>query len=336
VGCPLTKRISDSLSAAGVSTGDRLLVGFSGGRDSVALVSLLQKAGYANLKLLHLDHGLRPESGLDSEWCRAFGFERGLEVVVERCELGSATAGSGAGLEEAGRAARYAFFARNAAHSGIHRVVLGHHADDQVETFLFRLLRGSGSLGLGGMAPASDRQEGTVTLRLLRPMLGVWRKELDAWIAEAGLSFREDSSNADPRWTRNRIRHQLLPEMERVMRRPVKTALWRTAEILRAEAEWLRQQEEDDALDGTLDVRTLRKMATAQRRIRITRWLSLQGVARVGFELVEAVDRLAFERFPSKVNLPGNRRAKRFRGRIFIESPSDESMAENPRDRITP
>jgi tRNA(Ile)-lysidine synthetase-like protein len=302
----------------------------------VALVSLLQYAGYTNLTLLHLDHGLRPESGLDAEWCRSFGLGRGLEVVVERCELGNAKAGSGVGLEEAGRAARYAFFARTAAHSGIHRVVLGHHADDQVETFLFRLLRGSGSLGLGGMAPASDRQEGAVTLRLLRPMLGLWRSELDAWIAEASLSFREDASNADPKWTRNRIRHQLLPEMERIMKRPVKTTLWRTAEILRAEAEWLRQQEEGDASGEALDVRALRKMATAQRRLRITRWLSFHGVPRVGFELVEAIDRLAFERFPSKVNLPGNRRVKRLSGRIFMEPPPAGSSAENADDRTAP
>lgn len=316
----LSKRITDALFSAGATRESGLLVGFSGGRDSVALVALLQEGGFRGLTLLHLDHGLRSESGADAEWCREFGRGRGLEVVVDRREVGGKAGGSGAGLEEAGREARHAFFAQIALERGIRDVVLGHHADDQVETFLFRLLRGSGSLGLGGMAPVSERVEGAVSLRLLRPMLGVWRSELDEWIAERGLTFCEDLSNADPRWARNRIRHGLLPEMERVMERSVKAALWRTAELLRAEADWMR---EHDAAGGELpvqlEVKALRALALAQRRLRITRWLAAHGVPEVGFELVEAVARLVIERFPAKVNLPGGRHVRRRGGRIFVE-----------------
>ena len=316
----LSQRIADALLSAGVPRESCLLVGFSGGRDSVALVALLQEAGFGGLTLLHLDHGLRSESRMDAEWCLEFGRARGLEVVVERTAVGGTEGGHGVGLEEKGRAARYAFFSRIALQRGIREVVLGHHADDQVETFLFRLLRGSGSLGLGGMAPWSERVEGEVSLRLLRPMLGVWRTELDEWIARRGLTFCEDLSNADPRWARNRIRHGLLPEMERAMERPVKAALWRTAELLRAEADWLR---EHDAAGGELqeqlDVKSLRLLAVAQRRLRITRWLALHEVPEVGFELVEAVARLVSERFPAKVNLPGGRHVRRRAGRIFVE-----------------
>jgi tRNA(Ile)-lysidine synthase len=316
----LSQRIAQHLLLAGVTQDVRLLVGFSGGRDSVALVALLQEAGFTVLTLLHLDHGLRPESGADAQWCVEFGRARGLEVVAERREVGGTAGSRGVGLEEAGREARYAFYARMALERGIREVVLGHHADDQVETFLFRLLRGSGSLGLGGMAPVSERVEGEVVLRLLRPMLGVWRAELDEWIAERGLSFCEDLSNADPRWTRNRIRHGLLPEMERVMERPVKAALWRSAELLRAEADWMRGLDEAGGeLPQQLEVRDLRGRTVAERRLRITRWLALHGVPEVGFELVEAVARLAIERFPAKVNLPGGRHVKRRAGRIFVE-----------------
>jgi len=322
----LSKRITDALFSAGVTRESGLLVGFSGGRDSVALVALLQEGGFSGLTLLHLDHGLRSESGADAEWCREFGRGRGIEVVVDRREVGGQAGGSGMGLEEAGREARHAFFAQIALERGIRDVVLGHHADDQVETFLFRLLRGSGSLGLGGMAPVSELVEGAVSLRLLRPMLGVWRSELDEWIAGKGLTFCEDLSNADPRWARNRIRHGLLPEMERVMERPVKAALWRTAELLRAEAGWMR---ETDAAGGELpshlDVKALQGQALAQRRLRITRWLALHGVPEVGFELVEAVARLASERFPAKVNLPGGRHVRRRAGRIFVEDSSSKN-----------
>lgn len=316
----LSQRIAAALLPAGVTREAGLLVGFSGGRDSVALVALLQEGGFGGLTLLHLDHGLRAESGADAEWCRAFGRARGLEVVVERTAVGGTEGVSGGGLEEAGRKARHAFFARIARERGIREVVLGHHADDQVETFLFRLLRGSGSLGLGGMAPVSERVEGEVVLRLLRPMLGVWRTELDEWIAERGLAFCEDLSNADPRWARNRIRHGLLPEMERMMERPVKAALWRTAEVLRAEADWLREHAAAGGeLQDQLEVRALRVLAVAERRVRITRWLAHHKVPEVGFELVEAVARLALERFPAKVNLPGDRHVRRRAGRIFVE-----------------
>jgi tRNA(Ile)-lysidine synthase len=319
----LSQRIAAALLPAGVTQEAGLLVGFSGGRDSVALVALLQEGGFGGLTLLHLDHGLRPESVADAEWCREFGRARGLEVVVEQMAVGGTKGGRGVGLEEAGREARHAFFARMALERGIREVVLGHHADDQVETFLFRLLRGAGSLGLGGMAPVSERVEGEVSLRLLRPMLGVWRAELDEWIAERGLAFCEDLSNADPRWARNRIRHGLLPEMERLMERPVKAALWRTAELLRAEADWMREHEAaGGGLQEQLEVKALRALPVAERRLRLTRWLALHGVPEVGFELVEAVARLALERFPAKVNLPGGRHVRRRAGRIFVEGPS--------------
>jgi tRNA(Ile)-lysidine synthase len=316
----LCQRVADALLSAGVRRGDDLLVGFSGGRDSVALVALLQEGGFSRLTLLHLDHALRPESGEDAEWCREFARERGLGVVVERSEVGEnlGTCG-GVGLEEAGRNARYGFFAQTAARLKIHEVVLGHHADDQVETFLFRLLRGSGSLGLGGMASTSVRETAEVSFRLLRPMLGVWRRELDEWIEQKGLIFREDLTNRDPRWTRNRIRHELLPEMERVMGRPVRAALWRAAELLRAESDWLRASEcEGEVTQEWLEVPALRALPLALRRVRVNRWLLAQGVEMAGFELVEAVARLAVERFPAKINLPGSRYVRRRAGKIFV------------------
>ena len=320
----LTQRVLDAMHSAGVQRDAELLVGFSGGRDSVALVAMLHEGGFSRLTLLHLDHALRTDSGADARWCVEFGRERGLEVVVERCELGATPEGrAGIGLEEAGREARYAFFARTARLRGVRDVVLGHHADDQVETFLFRLLRGSGSPGLGGMAPESGRRVGEVELRLLRPMLGVWRSELDAWIGRRGLHYREDLSNADPRWARNRIRHELLPAMERAMERPVKAALWRTAELLRAEAEWLRESEAAvGEVEEELEVGALRALAQPLRRVRVARWLAVHGVNEVGFELVEAVARLALERSPAKVNLPGGRHVRRRAGRIFVQAPS--------------
>jgi tRNA(Ile)-lysidine synthase len=313
--------------SAGIQTGEDLLVGFSGGRDSVALVGLLEEGGFRRLTLLHLDHALRPESGSDAEWCRNFGRERGLEVVVERRSVGGGDGQRGTGVEEAGREARYAFFASEALKRGVLNVVLGHHADDQVETFLFRLLRGAGSFGLGSMASASERDTGRGALRVLRPIVGVWRTELDEWIREKGLAYLEDPTNADPRWTRNRIRHELLPAMERLMERPVKLALWRAAELLRGEAECLRAFEgEGGDLPDRLEVRALSALPLALRRVRVNRWLAVHGVAPAGFNLVEAVLRLLVDRFPAKVNLPGGGCVRRRAGWIFVEDTHEGEM----------
>lgn len=321
----LCERVAAAMASSEVRREEDLLLGFSGGRDSVALAVLLQQAGFQRVTLLHLDHALRPGSGADAEWCRRFAMERGLEIVVERREVGGGSMGSeGVGLEEAGREARYAFFAQEALRRGVWNVVLGHHADDQVETFLFRLLRGSGSLGLGGMARCGVREVGEVKLRLLRPLLGVWRKNLDEWIQTQGLPFLEDPTNAELRWTRNRIRHELLPLMETLMGRPVKPAIWRAAELLRAEADCLRAMEAPggEASDW-LEVRALRALPIALRRLRVMRWLTQHGVNGGGFELVEAVARLAIERFPARLNLPGGGYARRRAGRIFVERPME-------------
>ena len=225
------------------------------------------------------------------------------------------------GLEEAARNARYAFFFRVAAALDCREVALAHHADDQVETFLFRLLRGSGSGGLAGMAGASVRTEAGVQIRLVRPMLGLWRREVDAFLTEGGHAFVEDASNASLHFTRNRLRHELLPEMERVMGRPVREAIWRAAELLRAEAEFLGDAE--GSLGSVMEellVAPLRALPLAMRRRRVARWLSERGVPNIGFELVEAVSLLALQTAPAKVNLPGGAYARRRAGRIFYEA----------------
>ena len=295
------------------------MLAFSGGRDSVLLAEILHAAGFAKLVLVHVDHGLRPESLEDARWAQEFASVRGIEFEHERIDVAALAAERGVGLEEAGRAARYAFFARVARKRGCHRVVLGHHADDQVETFLFRLLRGAGSGGLGAMAVESERVEDEIVLKLLRPMLSVWRADIDAAIEERKLAYREDASNTDPTWARNRIRH-FLPDLERVMQRPVRRALWRTAEVLRAEAEWLEESERAvGPLSPTLEVHQLRAMPLALQRRRVARWLQFHQVPEVGFDLIEKVLALAFQRNPAKLNLPGGRHVRRRAGIIFCE-----------------
>ena len=193
-----------------------------------------------------------------------------------------------------------------------------------METLLFNLFRGAGLAGLVGMSvnslreePESNRRKPLV-LRVLRPMLGISREQIDAFIAERGLPFREDASNTSPAHTRNRIRHELIPLASGIFGRDVRPALSRTAEILRAEEEWLSALAEIEPCDH-LSVPELRSLPVASQRRRILGWLRYRGIPDCGFEEVEAV-RSLLEGSRAKINLPGNWHARRREKRLFLES----------------
>jgi len=187
-----------------------------------------------------------------------------------------------------------------------------------VETFVFNLFRGTGRAGLGGMRPDSERTIEGVRLRLLRPMLSIWREEIDRYVSQNRLKFREDASNVSLAHTRNRIRHELLPVLEKLFGRNVRPAVWRTAEILRAEDEWLSQLAAGEFEEiEELAVPELKAQPVAQQRRRILAWLRLHSVPNVGFEQVEAV-RSLLEGPRAKVNLPGNWHARRREKKLFI------------------
>ena len=244
--------------------GEPVLIGVSGGPDSVALLDVLVQLGYRP-HVCHLNHMLRgAESDTDAEFVRQLAGKHGLPATIESRSV--------ALDEDACRQARLAFFERVAAQTGIGKIMLAHNADDQVETFLLRLIRGAGPTGLSGMRP--DRQIGQV--RLIRPLLEVSRGEVLDYLKAHGLTCREDSSNGNRRFLRNRIRHELLPLLEREYNPGIRDVLRRTADILRAELA-------DDP-------------AAAQRRA-IRAWLG-----EVSFEQVEAIRGLAMG---DDVSLPG-------------------------------
>jgi tRNA(Ile)-lysidine synthase TilS/MesJ len=215
--------------------------------------------------------------------------------------------------EAAARAARYAFFAKVAKRLGTPHLVLAHHADDQVETFLLQLLRGGGA-GARGMDPVRARGG----LSLHRPWLGVWKKEIAAYARREKLDWREDATNRDPRHRRNLVRRRLLPYLQKRIGPQVAENLWRAAEIARAESEWL------DAICGEahspeLAVKALRAVPLARQRRTLLRWLQSRGVKDIGFADVEAVRGLLENRTPAKINLAGGKHARRRAGRIFLE-----------------
>ena len=182
------------------------LIGVSGGRDSVVLLHRLAMRGH-RLIVCHLDHALRAGSRDEARFVEKMAARLGCECVVRRENVAARAKRTKCSIETTAREARYAFFVKVANERKVRRLFLAHHADDQVETFLFNLLRGSGAAGLGAMRATVMRGD----LEIVRPLLGVWREEIDAYVAEHGLEFCEDPSNADRRHTRNRVRHEILP-----------------------------------------------------------------------------------------------------------------------------
>lgn len=312
---------------------DRYLVAVSGGRDSVALLHGLVHHGYRRLVVCHLDHGLRGEQGAaDARFVRELAADLGLAFEEHRADVAAlATVGKEA-LEASGRHARRRFFAAVARRRRCYSVFLAHQADDRVETFLLNLLRGAGPAGLGAMAvdshhrvslPGSTRP---VPLRLLRPLLGIWRAEIDLFLADHSLPWREDPTNADPAHaTRNRLRLEAIPALTAaVAGRPVTPALWRAAELLAEEERWLAETlaPELAALPARLPVRTLTAEPVARQRRLLRAWLTARGTSAVGFREVELVRGLldaSDVNAPAKVNLPGNRHARRRAGVLFVE-----------------
>jgi tRNA(Ile)-lysidine synthase len=294
------------------------LIGVSGGRDSVALLHALAARGQ-RLVVCHLDHALRAESREDAAFVQRLAERLGCEFVGRRENVAARAKRTKQSIETAAREARYAFFAKVARERGVRRLFLAHHADDQVETFLFNLLRGSGAAGLAGMRVVTTRVIRGVELEIVRPMLGVWREEIDRYVARHELEFREDASNDDPRHTRNRLRHEVLPLLAEHFGREVRQALWRSAEILREEDAFLATQPElAAAAQAELAVKELRALPLALQRRLLLAWLRGRGVADAGFAEVERVRGL-LDTKTAKVNLPGDVHARRRAGRIFIE-----------------
>lgn len=208
-----------------VERGDRIVVAVSGGVDSVvllhALYALRSDLG-VDLAIAHLDHALRPTSRTDADWVAAQASALGVPCVVERIDVSARARAERRGVEETARDVRREFLTRTADRVGASRIALGHTLDDQAETVLFRLARGTGWDGLRGMAPVDERR--------IRPLLGIARREIVDYARASRLTWREDESNESLHFARNRIRHHVLPELEATHHGAAR-AIARTAEL---------------------------------------------------------------------------------------------------------
>jgi len=229
--------------------GSRLLVGVSGGSDSVALTLLLQELseqdGFSVVSLAHLNHRLRCTAPRDEQFCRDLARRVGLPIVVESIDVGAYAQTQRLSVEDAARRLRYDFLHRAAESLAADRIAVGHTRDDQAETFLLKLIRGAGLTGLAGIYPRRDA--------VIRPLIEVGRTDLRQYLESRGQSWVEDETNDDLENPRNRIRHKMLPEMDRAGNASSTPAIARAAAIVREDGQWL-----DELSDRRFDALVVR------------------------------------------------------------------------------
>ena len=201
-----------------LAPGQRVIVGVSGGADSLCLIDILHSLGHRPV-IAHLDHKIRPGSGEDAAYVAQVARDLEVKLVSEDRDPRPLMA-EGRSLEEAARIVRYRFLVRIANNLGISIIAVGHTADDQAETVLMHLLRGSGYYGMRGMLPKTSMDtwgdiDESEEISLIRPLLGIRREDTEAYCHQRGYSPREDPTNKDLSLLRNRIRHELLPFLEK-------------------------------------------------------------------------------------------------------------------------
>ncbi len=310
---------------------ERTIVGVSGGADSVALLLAMDelvRTGKLKLELIvsHVDHQLRDTSGDDARWVKSLAQALELQIISSRVNVKNRKGN----LEQAARRARYETFAKLAQKQASHLVLTAHTQDDQVETILLNLLRGSGAEGLGGMQTVRQLEENRETL-LVRPFLS-WarRADTEAYCRDRDIDFRRDEMNEDETFTRVRIRLQLLPLMQAFNPR-VTQAIARTGELLkddnealnRAAGRLLELSMDDSTKRNQLRTDLLAVAPPALRRRALRLWLeTCRGhLRRLEFAHIAAVESLVVEnRGARTIELPGGATVRRKRGRLTFNN----------------
>lgn len=327
-------------------SGETIVVAVSGGADSTALLLAIaelksQQKLYIDVCVAHLDHRLRKSSAKDAKWVSELAARLGFRSVIGRSKVADDAHANHDNLEQAAREARYAFLERTAKRISATYVLTGHTMDDQAETVLLRLMRGSGGYGLGGMQAMRSLSKNS-SVKLVRPLLWARRIETEDYCRLRKTQFLSDEMNDDQTFARVRVRQQLLPLMQSFNNRVVE-ALSRTATQLREDGAVLFNNsgallkqavvssDEESGDDGetsapALDVKVLANAPSALRRRALREWLT---EARGSARRLEMVHLLAVEKLLEGnaggrvVELPQGGRVRRRKNRLEFEFEND-------------
>lgn len=288
----------------------------------MALLRLLVAAGFGNLVVCHLDHRLRGRASTeDAKFVKRLAASLGLECEIGITNINNLMTDSNTSMETVARNARHQFFAGCSQKYHCPRVLLAHHADDQAETVLWNLLRGS--KGFKGMHTEQKLvMESGVVLELSRPLLGVRRLDVVDWLKSQGFAWREDASNLQPVAVRNRLRNEVFPLLAEIAKRDVVPAFVRGAadtEDAEALEAWALNQAKVMDPQGRLHLPVLRGLPLALQRLALLRFFQKHGIRSLDRNLVERALDLLDVKNPAVINLPGGGRLRRRAGRLWIE-----------------
>lgn len=234
----LTKAVSAYMQKLHMTNpGDKVLVGLSGGADSVCLFYVLlalQDELGVSLEAVHINHMLRESALRDEEFVRRLCERERVPVHVLRTDVSAMARENRMSTEEAGRKVRYDFFAETAQKTGAKKIAVAHHMDDQAETILFHLCRGTGVDGLSGISPVRDN--------IIRPLLSVSRADVESYLSEIKADYMTDETNAQTAYSRNRIRHKVLPVLEKEVCEGAAKHIARTGQIVLEAKDYLQEQ----------------------------------------------------------------------------------------------
>lgn len=339
----LEQKLKAAIRRLGVVEHDSLVVAVSGGMDSVALLDALvriRQRGKLPMKLIvaHLNHMLRGEdSDGDEIFVRNLAAEHELDCLTEQIAVADVAFDEKQNLEATARRLRYEFLERAAEQFAANLVCTAHTLDDQAETILMRMLRGTGAEGLAGVHEVRPLGQ---SVTLIRPLLGITREEVVAHCQNYGLEFRHDCSNDSTEFTRNRVRHELLPLLKSFNPR-VNQTLIRLAELISDDESFLRQAAAE-ALAETrqgagLSIKRLMKHPLAIRKRVLRQWLSQ---IRGGLQRIEAVHLAAIERLIAAgksgriIELPGGWQVRRKSGVLeLVQAEVSAFLVEKPAEQ---
>ncbi len=351
----LLPRVSAAITRhALIAPGETVVIGVSGGLDSLVLLHLLIRLDLpCTLHAATFDHGIRGVAGAeDAAFVQRIAVAWGVPVTLGQGDVPVLAGAHHLNLEEAARQARYSFLAHVARQVGAAKIAVAHHQDDQAETVLLHLIRGSGLDGLRGMLPASPLPEAEKRFNaeiaehaervlLIRPLLDVSRAEIAAYAAEHGIESRHDATNDDPAYLRNRLRHAIMPLLE-TLNPQLRPALARMAEALRGDAELVRLAG-DRALAGVLRViqpgaAVLDRAAWGACSTGEKRYILRAVIARLRPDLRDvgfvAVDQAALiadqDEVGSEAALPGGLRLRIEYDALIVTAGTDQPVNEAP------
>lgn len=285
------------------------------------MLHMLIGHGFGNLVVCHLDHRLRGRaSTADARFVAGAASSLGLPADLGRIDVRQSAEDSGEAIETAARRARHEFFSDCSLRHRCRRVLLAHHADDQAETVLWNLLRGSH--GLRGMKAIQTIQIGRQHLEIHRPLLHRRREDLRAYLQKHKIRWREDSSNAEPFTARNRLRNEALPLLAEIAGRDIIPALARSAETgtnAREVLHWALDQAALSDPQERLHLPALRQLPPALQRAAIHRFLTESGIPDLDHATIQRCLTLLDPTGPPSINLPGDHRLRRRAGRLFVD-----------------